>query len=249
MRITRTNSLVFPVLALLSGALLVVFAGNPPKPGFKIKPAVLLYPPQMIAQFTFGYAELAADILWIRVVQDFDLCDQSNTALSRPQLPPALGGKQAQASRCNESWVYHMIDSITEMAPKFRIPYETGATMLSILVDDRIGAQKIFEKGVKRFPTNWKLHYGLGYHYLYEIQDVPAAAREIALAAENGAPAWVYALAGKLYSKSGQAEVGISVLKDALSKVEEGPDAERIKMRLNQLETQLAKAQQSEKAN
>ena len=52
-------------------------------------------------------------------------------------------------ARCNEGWVYHMLDRITDFSPKFLYAYVHGGLLLSVLVDDREGARQIFEKGLK----------------------------------------------------------------------------------------------------
>lgn len=218
------------------------------------KPKTFLYPPSDSKYFTLGYRELAADLLWIRVIQDFDICDQSSAALSAPELPPAFtgispAGVERKPSRCDKGWVYQMINQVTELAPRFRQPYESGATMLSIVVDDREGAFDIYKKGVKQFPERWELHYRLGYHYLYEMHDIPGAAEEMKKAAELGAPDWTYALAGRLYSKAGQAELGISILEEALAKDPEGPGSHRIRERLALLKSELSKVQAAETPN
>ncbi|MES2856242.1 MAG: hypothetical protein V4692_10285 [Bdellovibrionota bacterium] len=247
----KRSDIRFPVLFAIVGVCLISFAGKPTEKS--AKPTVFLYPPQQMKYFTIGYNEVAADLLWLRAIQDFDICEQSSIALTSVQLPPAFTDSKdvnpRPPSRCNNSWVFQMIDLITELAPRFRVPYETGATMLSILVDDREGALKIYEKGVAQFPTRWQLHYRLGYHYLYEIQNLEKAAFHMKAAADRGAPEWVYALVGKIYSKAGQVQIGISVLEEALTKVDAGADADRIQHRLDTLKAELKKAQATEKAN
>ena len=236
---------IAPFVFVVCG-LALLYAFDASSIALKTKPSVLLYPPKQLEHFTLGYREVAADVLWIRVIQDFDICEQSKAAPGAPQLPPAFRASdehvERKPSRCTNSWVYQMIDIVTELAPKFKTSYVAGATMLSILVDDREGALRIYEKGVQQFPEDWRLNYGLGYHYLYEMQDLEKAGAQLKLAAEHGAPPWVYALAANIYSKTGQAQLGISVLEDALAKDPQGPGAERIQYRLDILKKELAKA-------
>jgi hypothetical protein len=88
-----------------------------------------LYPPTEIRHFTLGYSEIVADLLWLRTIQDFDYCE------NRP-----AGALPSGAYKCNRGWVFHMIDSVTELAPNFRTPYTTGALVLSVIVNDVSGA-------------------------------------------------------------------------------------------------------------
>ena len=73
-------------------------------------------------------------------------------------------------SRCNEGWVYHMLDRITDFSPRFLYAYVHGGLLLSIVVDDREGARQIFEKGLKAFPDHYNLNYHAAYHYLAEVK-------------------------------------------------------------------------------
>ncbi|KYG63039.1 hypothetical protein AZI87_16340 [Bdellovibrio bacteriovorus] len=139
-----------------------------------------------------------ADLFWIRAVQDFDYCDQ----------------QIAQNVCRNNSWLYSMLDTITNLAPKFRIPYAAGALALTVIITDVDGATKIFEKGVKEFPNDWRISYRAAYHYLYEVKDNKRAAELLIQAGKNGAPPWVFTLAGRLYSDSGNMELAEALLQE-----------------------------------
>ena len=126
-----------------------------------------------------------------------------------------------------------MLDRITELSPDFQGAYQLGALFLSVVVDDRRGAQLLFEKGLRRFPENGSLAYQAAYHYLYELQDPHRAAQLLEMAGRSGVtPPWVFSLAARLYSKSGQVELGIQVLEEALRKDLQGFGKERVQKRL-----------------
>lgn len=162
------------------------------------KERALIAPPPNLQHFTFGYSESMADLFWIRAVQDFDYCDQ----------------QIAQNVCRNNSWLYSMLDTITNLAPKFRIPYAAGALALTVIITDVDGATKIFEKGVKEFPNDWRISYRAAYHYLYEVKDNKRAAELLIQAGKNGAPSWVFTLAGRLYSDSGNMELAEALLQE-----------------------------------
>ncbi len=226
---------------------------------------IYLIPPKDIVHFHFGYKEFLADSLWLRVVQNLDLCEQktissdfridtnrvvttkmdsdktsveknspdkSKSSHGMKDNVDAVLGKELKPSRCRLGWVYHMLDRITDLSPKFDIAFISGATFLSIVVDDREGARRLFDKGVKQFPNDWTMAYRAAYHYLYEMQEPRRAAYLLDQAGKKGAPAWVHSLSAKLYSVSGRSELGISVLEGAIRTGKKGFGQDRIVQRL-----------------
>lgn len=173
-----------------------IYAGK----GLLDKPRDLLSPPPGIDHFTFGHKDITADFLWIRAIQDFDYCDQ-----------------QIAKHLCvGKGWLYRMLDAITELSPKFRMPYATGAVALSVLVSDVEGAARIFDKGVENYPNDWPILYRAGYHYLYEVKDKKKAADLFIRAGRNGAPQWVFSLAGGLYNETNQRVAAEAVLAEMI---------------------------------
>ncbi|MBX3035257.1 MAG: hypothetical protein KF865_15170 [Bdellovibrionaceae bacterium] len=163
-------------------------------------------PPQ-IQHLTFGFKEHTADMLWLRAVQDFDYCENE------------IAKQTCQAS----GWLYHMLDTITDLAPHFRMPYATGGLALTVLVNDFPGASKIFDKGVERFPRDWPLLSRAAYHALYEEKDKPKAARLLKMAGEAGGPPWYFALATRLSNESGDIHFGEILLKQLESEPNTDP--------------------------
>ncbi|WP_413582079.1 tetratricopeptide repeat protein [Bdellovibrio sp. HCB288] len=164
--------------------------------------AKYIAPPPMLERFTFGYSEIMADTIWIRAIQDMDYCDE-------------VSGKVGEVSVCaNDSWLYKMIDTITNLSPKFRAPYAVGSLALTILITDVDGATKVFEKAVKEFPSDWPILYRAAYHYMYEVKDNKRAAELLIQAADHGAPPWTRTLAGRLYSDSGNLDLAKSLLQN-----------------------------------
>lgn len=156
----------------------------------------LVAPIPNMEKFSFGYAEVLADILWIRALQDFDYCESTGNN-----------------NKCRgNSWLYQMLDAITNLSTDFRIPYATGGLALSVLVGDTPGATKFFDKGVTSFPHDWPILYRAAYHYLYEVNDKKKAAELLIQAGKNGAPQWVFTLAGRLYSDSGNLDLAEAML-------------------------------------
>jgi tetratricopeptide (TPR) repeat protein len=180
--------------------LLIVFTQIYAGKGLLDRPRDLIAPPPGVEHFTFGHKDVLADALWIRAVQDFDYCDQVI----------------AKNLCTGKGWLYQMLNAITDLSPKFRMPYATGGVALSVLVSDVEGAAKIFDKGVSNYPNDWMILYRAAYHYLYEVQDKKKAADLFMRAGRNGAPAWVYSLAGGLYNESDERASAEAVLAEMI---------------------------------
>jgi hypothetical protein len=194
-------------------------------------------PPPIFRHFHFGYNETLADLFWIRVVQDFSVCEEAIDSFA---------GTNAGVT-CRKGWVFQMLDLVTDLAPRFQMPYYYGATNLSVLVNDPSGAKIIFDKGLKQMPDVWDISYRAAYHYLIELKDKETAAKLLIQAGKNGAPPWVFSLAGRLYTEEGKAFLAKSVLLSALESQPEGPAAKTIRKRLKLIDAELAKSKQTKK--
>lgn len=237
---------LFFLIASFTG---IVFFTRMPDTGWKdLVPK--LTPPENLKYFTFGYDESMADSLWIRVIQNIDFCEAGK------QRPPTPEQEKKQAEktpvgdifaeieanrtqpRCELGWVYQMLDRITDLSPRFLMAYTMGATTLSVVVDDPLGASRLYDKGLKQFPHNWSLAYRAAYHALYEMKDFKKAADLLYLAGQNGAPLWVQSLASRLYERTGQLLLGRMVLIDLLKRSQGDPALEEKAMeRLKHLDS------------
>lgn len=183
----------------------------------------LIPPPQHIERMAFGFNEVIADSLWIRAVQDFDYCEQ-----------------QISNNVCkNNSWLYLMLDAVTNLSPSFRMPYATGSLALTIIISDIAGATKIFDKGIQAFPKDWPILYRAAYHYLYEVKDKKRAAELLVQAGKNGAPAWVFALAGRLYSDAGSLDLAEALLQQMIAEGQDPAVVKRLQDKINVMKSSL----------
>lgn len=184
----------------------------------------LIPPPPRIEHFTFGYQEVTANMLWIRALQDFDYCDS-----------------EIAKNVCkNNSWLFLMLDAVTNLSPHFRIPYAAGALALTVIITDVDGATKIFEKGIKAYPNDWPMLYRAAYHYLYEVNDKKRAAELLIAAGKNGAPSWVFSLAGRLYSDSGKVDLAKSLLEQMIREKQDPTLIERVRQKIESVEASPA---------
>ena len=209
-----------------------------------------LVPPQGLKFFTLGYSEVLADFLWIRLLQDVDYCGAAATVNPKgsgisqeefdKQLNQLSDHSQVQVhegneAKCENGWSAHMLDAITELAPKFKMPYTVGATILSGIVKDNVGSAKIFKKGVERFPDDWQMTYRAAYHYMAAMSDFATAADYLQRAGRKGAPRWVFALAARLQTKLGQAVLAKPVLEEAIAADPTSEWAKELQKRLEEI--------------
>lgn len=208
-------SVIFGSFCLALGAFLIIVF-QPRKSYLETIDLNMVPPPMYVERFVFGYKETVADLLWLRLVQDFTVCESVAGGIAHVE------GVKRAGHACRQGWVYRMVDAVTNLAPDWILPYRTGALLLSVAVDDIEGATKIFEKGLARFPYDYSLNYNASYHYIWEVKNPQRAAVLLLTAAKNGGPSWLFSLAGKMYSQAGQAELAKGVLEDALKDISEG---------------------------
>lgn len=159
----------------------------------------LIAPPQELKYLHFGHQYLMSDLFWIRAIQDFDYCESP------------IGKNLCRGN----SWLSQTLDLVVTLDPDFRMAYSAGGMALSVVISDIQGASRLFDRGLNAFPQDWILHYKAAYHSLYEEKDPEKAAQRMQIAAKLGAPDWVYALAGRLYTEAGKKELAAKVLEEA----------------------------------
>lgn len=200
-----------------------------------------LIPPSDLKYFSLGYKEILADILWIRTLQDIDVCGESREVKETPDTQLQKKAEphpevKTSLAKCDDGWGFHMLDTITELAPQFEVPYIAGATILSVVVHDNHGAAILFKKGVERFPKNWQMSYRAAYHYMAAMSDYDTASKYLIQAGRTGAPTWVFSLAARLQSKIGQAILAKPILEEAIKADPESRWAPRLKERLKEID-------------
>ncbi len=249
------SQIILLLVAVIAFALTSFF--RPPLEKQKEENRLWPTPPPHLELFSFGYSDFMADILWLRLIQDFDTCNKPSQAIYetfeerfarsetkldslKAEVLKRLSEAEVKPKKlCNYSWAYFMLNSITQLSPRYRIAYITGGVTLSVIVEDFMGAKLIFDRGLLNFPEDWSLSYRAAYHYLYDQQDPQRAAELLIQAADNGAPYWLRSLASRLLTLSGQAEVALAVLKDYLKTLENPLAIKDVEARIRALEDLL----------
>ena len=165
-------------------------------------------PPNILQYFSMGYKDFLANILWLRLLQDADFCSFEKG------IPVYRGDKK----HCELGWSYRMVDTISELAPRFRTPYLFSPIILSVFTGDIKGAERILLKGLKYFPQDWRINLYATYIYLLDIKEPAKAAYYAFQSAENGGPHWLYSLAAKQYGEAEQLLLGETILKNLLKR-------------------------------
>jgi len=143
---------------------------------------------------TFGYARAASSTLWLRFLQ---------------HTPPK------KVEKDQVSWIYLDLLAVSELDPEFYFTYEFGGIFLSVITEDKLGAERILLKGIERFPDKWRLRAYLAYHYLFETNEPEKAGEQFYQAAKlPGAPPLMAIRASSFLNKSGMAKEGIELLKE-----------------------------------
>ena len=205
----------------------------------------------------FGYNEVVADSFWLRWIQSIDLCGKNT--ISRQEYEKKLrslnpkgfdkrrehaifkGNFENDRKVCDRGWSFRILQAVTHLAPKFTMPFTVGASALSVIVEDHLGAKELLDRGLSLHPENWRIHYYAAYHYLYELYEVEKSASLMLKAAQIGGPSWLYHLASSLYSNAGQVQLGINILKEQLKKVKKEEDKKKILEKLGKLKKALKK--------
>jgi hypothetical protein len=200
---------VFFALTLIFNHNLVI---HPPKDLFYSPP------PEYIEHFSIGFPDSMADSFWLRWVQDADNCQTYLKPVEKlnPNLKPTIEEMSnfydPRHKICDNSWSFKMLDAITKISPRFRMPYLAGGTSLAIMTEDYPGATVIFERGLQAYPEDWDLSYRAAYHFLFDLKDKDRAAKLLIIAADHGGPYWLRQLAARLYTELGQLELGLRTL-------------------------------------
>lgn len=139
-----------------------------------------------------GYREMAADLLWLQAIQ----------VMGERKLSEETG-----------HWLYHLLDRITTLDPKFVRAYEAGSHALCILVLLPEESNRLLEKGMQHNPQEWKLPFLLGINYYFESGDDEKAAEAMAKAARlPGAPESLARLAAKLFVSAKSPQQAVELL-------------------------------------
>jgi tetratricopeptide (TPR) repeat protein len=143
----------------------------------------VLYLPkkELIRAVSFGYHNIAADILWFHAINYF--------------------GKHFRSDH-RFPWLYHFCDTIITSDPRMRYVYEFGSMMLAWEQNSPAQAIELISKAIYHFQNDWKLYYYRGFFYMYFLKDNSKAREDFIQASKlPGVHPLVASLAAKKLSE------------------------------------------------
>lgn len=130
---------------------------------------------------SFGYSRILSNLLWLRFLQ---------------QTP----NKKVPAGEI--SWIYLDLDAVSTIDPEFKPVFEYGGIFLSVITEDKIGAERLLKKGIELYPQNWRLRAYLAYHYQFETHEEQKAYEQYLVGSKlPGAPPLLGIVAARYMSK------------------------------------------------
>jgi hypothetical protein len=99
---------------------------------------------QALRPATFGHAETAADLAWLRAVQYYGEHRQTDLRFMKLE---------------------HVFDVLTSLAPRFQSPYVFGAFALAQEGHDFPAAERLLLKGIAANPRSGRLAFEMGFLY------------------------------------------------------------------------------------
>lgn len=173
------------------------------------------YSASTLKAMTFGYSRAAGVLLWLRFLQ---------------QTPPR------KVELHQVSWIYRDLDALTELDPEFYPAYEHGGIFLSVITEDKRGAEQVMLKGTKVFPERWRIRAFLAYHYQYELDEQDKAAEQYRIGATlPGAPYLLGMIASSYIKKSQGRKQSVQFLENMLKDASDPQIIKKFKDKVSKL--------------
>lgn len=158
----------------------------------RIEEFMLLPNGEYLKPAVIGYEQLIGDIIWLRTIQ-------------------VIGEKVVTSQ--GYDWVYHALDIVTTLDPKFAYAYQLGGVTLSALANRADLSNMLLEKGVRENPEVWQIPFYIGFNNFFYLNNYEAAAEYMDKASKlPGHPAYLPKLAARLYVRAGNPDVALEFL-------------------------------------
>jgi hypothetical protein len=146
----------------------------------------------LVKPMVLGYHHVAADLLWLNIVQ-------------------VLGERDVR--QADYEWLFHALGVATTLDPHYVYAYDVGGVVLAELAERVDWSNALLEKGMAANPGAWRLPFQLGFNAFFHQQDYVRAADYLAVAARlPGRPAYVPELAARLYVEGKQPALALDFL-------------------------------------
>lgn len=175
---------------------------------FRAQEEALLLSGTQIRRLAPGFADLMADLYWLRSVQYY--------------------GQQRIWGGQHFELLGPLVDVVTDLDPRLEIAYRYGAIFLCekppVGAGDCERGIALLEKGARADPSNWRLRQDEGFFIFTFLADAQRGAAVLREAARMpGAPLWLESLAAQILYKGGDRETSRRIWKGIYDEAEEGP--------------------------
>jgi tetratricopeptide (TPR) repeat protein len=166
-------------------------------------PDDLLYIPSgaFLKQAALGYDQAWADLLWLRTIGYY-------------------ADEVSAAGRFR--YLYHMLDVITTLDPRWLYPHVFGGVTLSLDLNRPDLANKLLEKALVTHGDNWRVPFLIGFNAYFGMKDAVTAADYIEKAALlPGSPPYLKGFASRLHVLGGGRDRALQFLKEVMRQTED----------------------------
>ena len=142
--------------------------------------------------FTLGFRNVLADVVWLEAVQ--------------------VAGNLKMAPEDYDR-MYELLNVEANFDPKFEIPYLLGGLVLGESPDHAQKALEVFGRGKGQFPADWKFPFYIGYTNYFSLGETERAGKAMAEAARfPGSPAYLPGLASRMLSEAKEPGAALAML-------------------------------------
>ncbi len=222
MAITKYSSLFFALLLLLVAG--TIHTDNK-KPYYKIdkQKYSINFKDEMVLTFHFGLKRLISSTLWIQAMIESDLEHYKKKDLN--------------------NWLYLRFNTILKLDPYFLGAYTYGGLYLSVIKDDEIGAKDIFDRGLEKYPQDFKLAYHALLHYYFELNDIQTSYKIFQNIKSNpNVPFYIRSLMSNVALKNEDKTGALILLEQAFNMAQDHLIRENLAKRIEKIKRELKRA-------
>ncbi|MDP3937504.1 MAG: hypothetical protein Q8R92_05135 [Deltaproteobacteria bacterium] len=176
-------------------------------------PVHMLYVPSgaFLKQSALGYEQAWADLLWFRTIGYY--ADQVT-------------------DKGKFDYLYHMLDIITTLDPKWLYPHLFGGITLSLELNRPDLANQLLEKALSEHPDDWKVPFLIGFNAYFGMGDPATAANYIERASRlPRSPNYLKGFASRLHVMGGGKDRALQFLKEVIQQTEDPALREQLEKR------------------
>ncbi len=188
---------------------------------FKKKNTFLALPSgKTLRIFSFGNAELTADLLYIWSIQFFSNYNLLNS----------------------DEFIEDIFNLITDISPRFKDPYLLGSTIMAIEMSDIDMAIKLLQKGSENMKDEWMFDFESGYYTSRYLKNYSLAEKYYKKASEKkGAPKFISRMLFHTIYMEGKLHESWKLWKNVLENAKTNIEKHSAKLHLYQIKFELDK--------